>query len=94
MIFNEKRKLLLRERKILKDIKDNKTEIGVVIPNVLKNTTYDAMIVIPFKWENDTSKIIVFETETNKDYEFPLFDKIYGNYELAINNDVINLTIN
>lgn len=93
MIYKETKKLSLKEREFFKKKIDKSTELGVVIPNVFSNKDYDGMIVVPFEWENDISKILVFDNKTNKDYAFNLYDKVFGNYELTINDDIINLSI-
>ncbi len=93
MIYKVKRKLTLTERKQIKKIKDNKTESGIILTDLINIKGYNGLLVIPHKYEELKPYISILDLEANKDFKFDVLDNVLGNYELRVNEDIINLEL-
>ena len=93
MIYKVKRKLTLTERKQIRKIKDNKTERGIILTDLIDLKGYNSLLVIPHKYEELKSYISILDLNTKKDFKFDVLDNVLGNYELRVNEDIINLEL-
>ena len=93
MIYKVNRKLTLTEREQIRKIKDNKTDSGIILTDLIKIDKYNGMLIIPHKFEEQQPYISVVVLEDSTEVKFNVLENIIGDYELIVKDDIINLRI-